>query len=326
MALLHSEPLNLTSLKRTTVSNHMKTETDAYKAGKGFRSRPNSTAWFDEVLKTSTPTKCLTEAEILHGGYLADATEGERKKPALSTLGRPLKLQPDFMDKVIKRSMAFKDDIQFGPYTVQLMASKTYAEAYAGGVTRTGSDWRGVVCVHIIRMHSRLLRRIADSWESLTGKRKRGGGKVAKARAQKPAPAPAGGGVSAAQLDDSEDVTDAENSSDSDNEAAGGGARVAPVRGQPREINSEILPEESGLNMLWQDYGDAVTGGKKTVTAKKKIFFDTLDSIIVQYEEIDGGESRAAAFMAVKVELDGVVVPAAVNVDHVIRKHCGDVQ
>lgn len=162
--------------------------------------------------------------------------------------------------------------------------------------------------------------------ESLTGKRKRGGGKVAKARAQKPAPAPAGGGVSAAQLDDSEDVTDAENSSDSDNEAAGGGARVAPVRGQPREINSEILPEESGLNMLWQDYGDAVTGGKKTVTAKKKIFFDTLDSIIVQYEEIDGGESRAAAFMAVKVELDGVVVPAAVNVDHVIRKHCGDVQ
>jgi hypothetical protein len=130
---LASDPLYLNA-PRATVARHMKDETDAFKAGGGFRSRPNPMQWFRDAtqIRGAVPGDDLTEDELVHGGF-ADCDDPSSKVPALSSKGRPLKLPEQFLVDTAERTKKFKGDIQFGVATVQSMASKTYAELFPGG-------------------------------------------------------------------------------------------------------------------------------------------------------------------------------------------------
>ena len=131
---LASDPLYLNA-PHATVARHMKDETDAYKAGSGFRTRPNPMQWFLDAaqIRGAVPGADLTEEELRHGGF-ADSNDPSSKIPSLSSKGRPLKLPEQFLTLTAERTMKFKGDVQFGVATVQAMASKTYAELFPGGV------------------------------------------------------------------------------------------------------------------------------------------------------------------------------------------------
>jgi hypothetical protein len=169
---------------------------------------------------------------------------------------------------------------------------------------------------------------------SVTGKRVRAGAqprvqelarrpKKPRGRAAPAAVEPAGESDSAAESDAAPD--EGSNDEGIASDESGSSARAAPqaraARGPAFEGHVTVLPEELTLNVLWRDYADAVTEGKKSATTKKDNFFSTLQSIIDQYEDMDGCEKQVAAFIAAQSELKAVVVPATVRVDAVIRTH-----
>ena len=176
--------------------------------------------------------------------------------------------------------------------------------------------------------------------DNVTGKRQRvTAPKAATAGAPKQARLAAGvatGAVAAPVVLRSEGLVGGASDSDADGsggdgdvgaapEASSGsgetGAAAAALRGPAFESRVTVLADELLLGVFWRNYADAVTSAKRNASTKKTAFFDALDSIIDQYSELDGEEKRAAAFAAVKAELEVVTVPSVVNVDAVIRKH-----
>ena len=102
-------------------------------------------------------------------------------------------------------------------------------------------------------------------------------------------------------------------------------AQAAPSR-RAQTADIAVLPDQRGLGVMWQSFTDTLTQGKMTKAGdKRRLFFDTLNSIIEQYEDIDGGEARVRAYESVRTELAAVSdsLAGATNIGGVIRRHLG---